>query len=184
MKTLTLGFALSLVLAGMSSAHAQRGDFDRQDRPQWRESNRNGDFRDDRRNDELFRDAQDRLDEAQSRLRRTLPVYGRSRSEALQQSVRAEYELQQALAWNRRNDFRRPAGSFDRDRDQDRFGRFSERDIRRSNGEMIEARRELQRAEALLERARPDRAGHRRDALDATRRAIREIDEALRCARA
>jgi hypothetical protein len=184
MKTLTLGFALSLILSVSGSANAQRGDFERRDRPEWRESNRNADFRDDRRNSQLFCDAKERIDDAQARLRRTLPVYGRSRGEALEQSVRAEYELNQALFGNRRNDFRRPMSGFDRDRDWGRSDRFSERDIRRSNGELIEARRELQRAEDILERARPDYAGHRRDALDAVRRAIREIDEALRCARA
>ena len=84
-----------------------------------------------------------------------------SRGEAIEQSVRAEYELNQALFGNRRNDFRRPMNGFDRDRDRDRNDRFSERDVRRSNGELIEARRELQRAEDILERARPDYAGHR-----------------------
>lgn len=182
MKTFAFGIALALTLAGAgSAANAQRGDFDRDDRPQWRDSGRNRDYREDRRNDTLFRDAKDRIDAAQTRLRRALPVYGRERVDALEKTLRAERELDQALFGSRRGDFRQPVASFERERGRNE--RFSERDIRRSNGEMIEGRRELQRAEDALEKARPD-DGHRREALEAIRGAIRDIDQALRRVRA
>jgi len=166
--------ALTLIAAlGATTAHAQRPNH-RGGRPPFSDRNPG-----DRISDERMRDASKNIEQAQRHLRQALPIYDGNRVDAIQQAEIAQWEIKTGLAWDRwKEQGRMP--NFRKEREGRRNRNHSNEQVRRSNEHLNQAIRELEDALRLLDRAQPDYGGHRSRAIEATRRSIQEIRNALR----
>lgn len=133
----------------------------------------------DRVSDERMRDASQRIEQAQRHLRQALPIYNGNRVDAIQQAEIAQWEIKAGLAWDRWKEQGRTP-SFRKEREGRRGRNHSNEQVRRSNEYLNAAIRDLEDALRSLDRAQPDYGGHRSRAIDATRRSVQEIRNALR----
>ncbi|MGC4047969.1 MAG: hypothetical protein QM758_29595 [Armatimonas sp.] len=158
-----------------TNAYAQRPDWNRNrgGRPPFTGRNPG-----DKVSDQRMRDARKKIEQAQNHLRMALPIYDGNRVDAIQLAELAQWEIDTGLAWDRWKEQGR-ISNFRKER-EGRRGRTSNEQVRRSNEHLMEASRMLDDAIRLLDRAQPDYGGHRAKAIDATRKSIQQIREALR----
>lgn len=167
--------ALALIAALGTTAHAQGNYRDRgRGRPPFTGRNPG-----DKVSDQRMRDASQRIEQAQRHLRQALPIYDGNRVDAIQLAELAQWEIKTGLAWDRWKE-QRSLSNFRKEREGRRGRNHSNEQVRRSNQHLNEAIRDLEEALRSLDRAQPDYGGHRSRAIDATRRSIQEIRNALR----
>jgi hypothetical protein len=167
-----------------ASAFAQGGGAGRPEGKPGRRmgQNRPGRNPGDRVSDRLMREAGQRIERAQRQLRQALPIYDGHRVNAIELSQIAQWEIRIGLAWDRMKEQGGPMGNKpgkSGEKEGRRGPNHSDEQVRKSNQNIVQAGKLLEDALALLKRAQADYGGHRKNAIEATERAIQQLKEAL-----
>lgn len=170
LRTAGIAYAATLLLALGATAQAQESG----NRKHGYLSNHQDRSPEEKAYDQLMREAALRIEQAQTQLQMSLPIYSGHRDRAIEHSEEAYLEIHKALMWDHMYATSSKPGS-------PRYGwPVPEEQARKSHEHLITAGRLLNEAVSYMEQVKPEYGGYKRRALTNTRAVLQDLRDALR----